>query len=718
MRKLLLISAFGMMLFSCTAEKESGNFSDNLENALADIESGKAGIQAPLVLFDFEDGFNLEQVELRDMEAELVEKNGSGRLRLHSNPHMGSASITIKKPEGAWDLNGYFCVKMDITNLHDGPIQLILQVGDPEDSFEGWQMQEVIDLEQGETKTVTDPITVTPWLFSSPLELVGIFGPPGQTKTDLSNIGSVRVSTRYATEPQAFEIDNIRAEGAIAYVDTTGFLPFVDRYGQFKHTTWPGKINSDDDLDEARNREDAELLEYPEAPDRSIYGGWTAGPRLEATGFFRTAKVDGIWWLVDPEGYLFWSNGVVCVHPNCGNTGISGRDAYFEELPEKEGPFGDFWGRRRGGSRNFYLAYGAHDTYNFSASNLKRKYGENWKGEFNRISHARLRSWGMNTIAMASDRETYMEHKTPYVAGVWVRGTEKIEASSGYQGKFHDVFHPSFRKALRESLAYFKAEAKDPWCLGFFIENELSWGRDGSLASAILASPASQTGKKLFLADLKAKYRTIGGLNVVWGSDYKSWEEMLEREEEPDPVKAMEDLNAFYQKIATTYFSTVREEMKAVAPDILYLGCRLAWANSDIVVRTAAEYCDVISYNKYEYNVGNITLPEGVDKPILIGEYHFGALDRGSFHVGIKKAESQEHRGEYFNRYVESALGHPHIVGAHWFQYGDQAVTGRGDGENYNVGLLTIGDTPHWELIDSIRHTSYTLYNYRISNAK
>lgn len=131
------------------------------------------------------------------------------------------------------------------------------------------------------------------------------------------------------------------------------------------------------------------------------------------------------------------------------------------------------------------------------------------------------------------------------------------------------------------------------------------------------------------------------------------------------------------------------------------------------MVRTAARYCDIISYNKYEYSVGDITLPEGVDKPIIIGEYHFGALDRGLFHVGIKSAENQAQRGEYFTRYVESALGHPHIVGAHWFQYGDQAVSGRGDGENYNVGLVSIGDTPFMELIQSIRSTSYTMYQFR-----
>jgi agarase len=43
-------------------------------------------------------------------------------------------------------------------------------------------------------------------------------------------------------------------------------------------------------------------------------------------------------------------------------------------------------------------------------------------------------------------------------------------------------------------------------------------------------------------------------------------------------------------------------------------------------------------------------------------------------------------------------------VGCHWFQYVDQPVTGRSlDGENYNIGLVTITDTPYPELVEAAR---------------
>lgn len=48
---------------------------------------------------------------------------------------------------------------------------------------------------------------------------------------------------------------------------------------------------------------------------RSSFGGSLA-QRVEATGFFRTEKIDGVWYMVDPEGYLFLSVGL-----NTVNTG-------------------------------------------------------------------------------------------------------------------------------------------------------------------------------------------------------------------------------------------------------------------------------------------------------------------------------------------------------------------------------------------------------------
>ena len=44
----------------------------------------------------------------------------------------------------------------------------------------------------------------------------------------------------------------------------------------------------------------------------SKYGGFK-DIKVKATGFFHVEKIDEKWWFVDPEGYLFFSNGSCCI---------------------------------------------------------------------------------------------------------------------------------------------------------------------------------------------------------------------------------------------------------------------------------------------------------------------------------------------------------------------------------------------------------------------
>ncbi len=46
----------------------------------------------------------------------------------------------------------------------------------------------------------------------------------------------------------------------------------------------------------------------------SRYGGLLAR-KTKATGFFHAARVDGRWWLVDPDGCLFLHKAVTGVRP-------------------------------------------------------------------------------------------------------------------------------------------------------------------------------------------------------------------------------------------------------------------------------------------------------------------------------------------------------------------------------------------------------------------
>ncbi|WP_354623075.1 hypothetical protein [Psychromonas sp. MME2] len=61
-------------------------------------------------------------------------------------------------------------------------------------------------------------------------------------------------------------------------------------------------------------------------------------------------------------------------------------------------------------------------------------------------------------------------------------------------------------------------------------------------------------------------------------------------------------------------------------------------------------------------------------------------------------------------------MDNPYFVGAHWFQYLDSPATGRAwDGENYNVGFVTIADQPYTKLIEAAKAFNKGLYQNRFS---
>ena len=682
----------------------------------------QAGVE-PMVLFDFAPGFDVGAVVTTDSKASLSE---NGSLRVETGRAEQWPGVTLKPPAGKWDLSVYNYLSLDVANLGAERLTLSCRVDNPGADGAKNCVTDGLTLDPGKSGTLTVQIFPGPWKLSEPFELIGMRGYPTHAgKIDTSNVTQLvifvnkpapaaSVLQSKTTGDNRFEINNIRVAGSVRTLDTKTFLPFIDEFGQFIHADWPGKTHSLKELIDNGKAEEKELAAHPGPPDRNQYGGWTAGPKLEATGSFRVQKFNDKWWLVDPEGRLFWSHGIDCV--GAGNaTPITDRENYFRELPNANSPFAGFYGTGSWAPHGYYKDHSPYKTYDFSQANFLRKYGRDWTDHLAQITHRRLKSWGLNTIANWSDSDVYLMRKTPYVCTISY-GSKTLEGSEGYWGKFYDVFDSSFRDRLRDRLASEKDKtADDPWCIGYFVHNELSWGDELSLAVAALGSPADQPAKKVFIDDLKEKYNTIEKLNAAWATNHASWQELLKSTQPPDKDKAREDLGAFYTKTAETYFKTIRDELKKAAPNKLYLGCRFAWVN-DRAALAAAKYCDVVSYNRYTYSVADQRLPDSIDMPIIIGEFHFGALDRGMFHTGLKVTADQNDRAEKYKSYVQGALRNPCVVGTHWFQYKDQATTGRGDGENYQIGFIDVCDTPYPEIVRASIDVGYKMYEYRLNN--
>ena len=558
------------------------------------------------------------------------------------------------------DFSGYGRLTISVTNPSPKAVKVCLSV--KSQALQGQSPGGSVCLAPQAAGRITARLDAYPWRLDRPLKLVGMRGSPaltGSTMFDLRRVNSLHIFRVGASAPATFAVTGIEAEGRkvvseAKVLSAATFKPFVDVYGQFRHDDWSGKIHSDEELKKSAADEAKWLAEHGESPIAGCdaYGGWATGPQLKATGYFRTEKVDGKWWFVDPDGHLFFSQGIDCVNHGEGVTGVQYREDYFAALPPKDDPvFGRFWGTAKWKAAHGFYAESNHypyATYNIGAANSRRKYGDGWEKVAADLAHRRIRAWGLNTIGNWSQTDICRMDRTPYVLCLGTGGTPRLAWADGWWGKLPDPWNPAFEGTLRQrSRDAARWMKTDRWCLGVFVDNELSWSKDPRMKG-----------------------------------------------------------------VAEQYFSTVRKVLREELPNHLYLGCRIAWG-TDVIYCAAARHCDVVSVNIYSRRPDRDLPKDAEDKPMINGEFHFGALDRGMFHTGLVPTESQAERAQCYRDFVNACLDHPRMIGTHWFQWKDQPLTGRSDGENYQIGFLTITDMPYPEIVAASREVAATMYERR-----
>lgn len=478
----------------------------------------------------------------------------------------------------------------------------------------------------------------------------------------------------------------------------TPFFPFVDQFGQHLHGTWPGKISVDAQFAEAIATENRWFDEHPPPAEWNEYGGWKDGPTLKATGHFRTEKTDGKWWLVDPNGKLYFSHAPAAVGKTM-TTRIRGRERYFVEPPTLV-------------------------EYSFDAANLKRKFGETWREDYDRESLRRLPRWGYNSMGAWTSETLYGNRRIPYTIMIGsTADCASIETPTGYKRCFRDVFDPSFDALVDERAASVARYNDDPYAIGFFLDNEMGWPYSQPIVFGVVNSPADQASKQRLIEMLKKQYRLIGNLNSAWATAYESWDAFADSQRfkytRPATPAMQADFNRFIELFADKYFSTVKAALQKHVPNKLYLGCRfLGGIKTKEVIAAAARHTDAVSFNLYflPHEIAKFRLPAGLDAPVIISEWHFGTSDERMFDPGIRRVQvkTRQERAESYKAYMKGALGNPQIVGAHWFRYANHPLTGRGtDGANAHNGLVDVTDTPYRDTVEAARESGFNLYSYR-----
>ena len=223
---------------------------------------------------------------------------------------------------------------------------------------------------------------------------------------------------------------------------------------------------------------------------------------------------------------------------------------------------------------------------------------------------------------------------------------------------------------------------ENPWLLGYFTYNEPSWlGQEPRLCDMILAENDDRPIKKELLSYLA-------------GDD--------------TPEKRTQFIHSTFR----IFIETVGDALKRHS-NHLNLGIRFGHVPENEILELCKDVFDVFSFNSYNLKPPGDMMDrcmEVTGKPMYIGEYHFGTVDRGMAQA-LWQVDSQQERGIAYRYYTESAYSHPGLIGTAYFQWCDQDLTGRGyDGENYNCGLVDVTDRPYPYQVEAMSQTAKRLF--------
>lgn len=618
----------------------------------------------------------------------------------------GGAVVLAPADGDCWDLTGWNYVRVELVNRGDGVVTVDGRLDNPgaQDWSDSSPASAVVP--PGERATLGFPFTRPDDAYRGAERFRPQLARPNGHRLhwrsfDPADVRALRLVVRSAGAEVHLSVSRLQLAWPVDRARDAALeaLPYLDAFGQVRALDWPGKATSAEQLRDERTRDAAAVAraDWPAGFDR--FGGWADGPQLEATGHFRTEKRDGRWWLVDPDGRLFWSAGVCCAGWDATTALTAGRRqaGFFAELPATNDP-----------AYAVAVRDGPKPAVNFAALNLWRAFGSNWTAQATDLIHGRLHAWGLNTLAAWSSSEVMQRRRTPYTltTGVWWPVWRDGHAHRP------SPFAPDFDKNLRAELTKLAWAKDDPFCLGVFVDNELDW--PDRFAPAIFAAPDWEATRKWALQQLQKKYADLAALNAAWGIAAKEWKDVLKKPEGTIPKAAAADLEPLYEDYVRAYFAGCRRVIHEVLPGKLYLGCR-THRGPQVLGRAARGLVDVFSVNCYDTRAAVHQLGDDIDMPVLVGEFHFGAVDRGVPSPGLRAVADQRQRGLAYAQFLASGLADPRIVGCHWFQWLDQSAAGRGDRENHQVGFVDVTGRPYPETVREVARATAGMYRARLA---
>ncbi len=400
------------------------------------------------------------------------------------------------------------------------------------------------------------------------------------------------------------------------------------------------------------------------APVLDEFGGFMIQEmRQEGTGYFRTQKVGGRWWLIDPLGYPFYLVGV-------SGMGTSYQRSEYERAcaVEKHGSV-EAWAKD-------------------ATRELADEYGFNTRTVL--PPSMCLPAPDEDALLRGVARPLNYQHKFGFVSAYETargnRDTSKLSGSTLLVDGMH-VFDPEFEtfcdeEAARviEKLGY----GDDPHFIGYATDNEIP--NDLKMLDQFLR------------LDVENKTSNDHSYAAAWA--------FLARatgKEEPTLADVDDSLrDEFRGMVYERYFSIAAPAVRRHDPHRLVLGCRALnnIRTSPWYMRAAGYHCDVITLNWYKDWTPRLSVLNNIakwtDTPICITEF-FAKSDEcegtlaNAVNTTAPNVRTQGDRGIFYQNYVLRLLEARNCVGWFWFQFidHDPTVGSYGGKRSANVGFYT-----------------------------
>lgn len=423
--------------------------------------------------------------------------------------------------------------------------------------------------------------------------------------------------------------------------------------------------------------------------EKNVYGSRT-DKKVEATGFFRTEKINGRWWIVDPEGYLQINVGVCAVNKNS-------TERNKKAFAEKYNNSTEEWmkdTKAKLKNYGFYSATAWTDKNNLTPDKAT-----------NPLSYTPI----FNFATTYASRRTTSSYK--------IEGYGTYTSTPSNLDPVLHVFDPEF-VAFCEHFARVNIRplANDKDVLGYFSDNELTFGT-GSLAQCLNVSDKTYPGY------LAAKA-------FVESHNYTENDAKNGTKTSGATLTVAQLRDAWLGHVGERYYSTIRNAIKKYAPNQMYIGSRLhiPYLDYEGLVKAAVEYLDIISFNTYRVwytskEKADFWATHG-DKPFLVTEFYAKGEDvfdtqgnkfpnkSGSGYI----VYTQKERGYFYQTFCLGMLEAKNCVGWHHFKYMDndpEDTSGTSDPSNVdsNKGLVDNEYNYYTDMMDQAKILNDRIYN-------